>query len=336
VLLLIQVSYASERVVVVFLYWNPQTDPRYCETCPSWAAFYSDFAYKNETVTRIWRDYREKAVFEWVEITSELGLEMKNLYNISSPNALVINGETKIEGYFNETYIIMAIETALIGFSSSGPTSNDLLPVVALAFSLGFFETFSPCLLALLSFILSYTLGRTTRSRDNFLQVITFGTGFLIAALTVGFTLGSMFISLQPFQTTLTWLVCVFALSYGFSMLGFFNIPLETKPLLKRITRKYLSVFGGVALLGFLFYFLDPCIAPFFFAMLPILSVGILPLVLLVFSLGILTPFVLIGFFAGSLSKFARITYKNKPRIRFASGLVLIAISLYIICFYLL
>jgi cytochrome c biogenesis protein CcdA len=56
-----------------------------------------------------------------------------------------------------------------------------------------------------------------------------------------------------------------------------------------------------------------------------------LPLILFVFSLGVMTPFIGFGILAGSISKLARSTYRHKSAIRAASGLMLIAFAIYLI-----
>ncbi len=337
-LLCVGISYSAEQVVVEFLYWDPRADPRFCGTCPSWTAFYQDFLSKNETMIRIRGDYGEGVVFVWVNVASESGAcnnTMLQLYNVSSPNALVINGEVGIEGNFNETYIRETIDAALEGLSPPNQ-SFPLLPAIVLAFSFGFFETFSPCLIVMLSFILSYTVGKTTRFKENLLQVMAFGTGFLAAALSIGVAFALVFLSLQAFQVALTWIICIFVLFLGFSMLGLFKMPIETKPLLQKISKKHIYTYAGLIVLGYLFYFLDPCIAPVLIAMLPTLSFEALPIILLVFSVGVLLPFFFFGFLAGSISKLVRTTYKHKSKIHAFSGLIVISYALYLIFFYLL
>jgi len=216
-------------------------------------------------------------------------------------------------------------------------SSSSNIAVLALAFSFGFFETFSPCLLALLSFILSYTVGETTRHREGLLQVVFFGTGFVVAAVSVGLTFGLMFLFEHTYHHILTWIVCALAIVFGLNLLGFFRpMSLETKPLVRNLSKRYAFTYGGLLLLGFLFYFLDPCIAPIFVAMLPLLTHGYMPLIILVFSLGVILPFVLVGVFATSISRLVRGTYRHKSKIRAVSGLILIAYALYLILFYLL
>lgn len=71
--------------------------------------------------------------------------------------------------------------------------SSNLVTMVVLAFSFGFLETFSPCLIVLLSFVLSYTIGETSHFTESFLRVVLFGTGFISATLLLAFALGLLF-----------------------------------------------------------------------------------------------------------------------------------------------
>jgi len=107
---------------------------------------------------------------------------------------------------------------------------------------------------------------------------------------------------------------------------------------LSRCKRGVGSIIGAIFLVlilltGFTFYFLDPCIAPILVAMLPLLVYDVLPLVLFVFCLGTIIPFVGIGIFAGSVSKLARVTYRQRFLIRAISGLILIGYALYLLVF---
>jgi cytochrome c biogenesis protein CcdA len=70
--------------------------------------------------------------------------------------------------------------------------------------------------------------------------------------------------------------------------------------------------------------------------MLPILSPQNLLIIIAFFCIGLMVPFFFMGLLAGSISKLARATYKNRSRIRAVSGVILIAYAVYIILFYLL
>jgi len=208
-----------------------------------------------------------------------------------------------------------------------------LMAMLVLALSVGFFETFSPCLIVMLSFILSYAMGHTSRYGASFLQVMVFGAGFVSASAVLGLAFGLVFLSMPTLRISLTWAVCIFAVLFGLNLLGLLKMPFETKPLIKKLTRKYVATYIGIFALGFVFYFLDPCIAPIFVSMVPLMFSGALPLILFVFCLGAIVPFVGIGLFTGSVSKLARSTYRHRSAIRSISGLILIGYALYLIVF---
>jgi len=228
--------------------------------------------------------------------------------------------------------------------SEPAPTSEAaFVAVLGLAFYFGFFETFSPCLLALLSFVLSYTIGKATRFREGLTQVIVFGIGFVSSAMTLGVTIGLIFVAIPSLHVIMVWVVCILAIVFGLSLLGldFFKLlklNIETKPLVQKLSRKYAFTYAGLFLLGFLFYFLDPCLAPFFVSSLPMyiapslmMNSQSIALIFLVFSIGVMIPFIGIGLFAGSISKVARGTYRHKSLIKGISGLILIGYAAYLI-----
>jgi cytochrome c biogenesis protein CcdA len=312
-------------------------------------------------MNRIQSNYTGKVFVNWTEYNSPDGQAERQLYNVSKTNSIIIKNEngnvTIVPGIFNgtyvtfnETYIREVIDAYLEETPLPPPSSPPppLMAVLAFAFSIGFFETFSPCLIALLSFVLSYTIGKTTQFRDGMLQVIIFGMGFVTAAMFLGLTFGMLFFSLSTFHIILIWIVSIFAIFFGLNLLGlnifkFLNIKFETKPLVKNLSRKYAFTYGGLLLLGFLFYFLDPCLAPFFVSSLPefvapavMMTPEYLFLIFLTFCIGVMIPFIGIGAFAGSISKLARTTYKHKSKIQALSGLILIGYSLYLIFQYIL
>jgi cytochrome c biogenesis protein CcdA len=344
-LVFLETAHSTEQVTIEFYYWNPKKDPDFCDTCQYWLDAYQQFLGKNDTMNRIQSKYGSQVLVNWTNYYSP-NRPTRNaraqLYNLTQPNSIVVNGETRIEGEFNETYINEVIAAYLKG-TAPPPPPPPYPPAVylGLAYMFGFLETFSPCIIALLSFVLSYTIGTTQKFRENMLQVMAFGVGFLSAAILLGLSVGLVFLSMGTFRTALTAGVCTFAILFGLNLLGFnilkfLNIKLETKPLIAKLSRKYALTYVGLLALGFLFYFLDPCIAPIFISTLPLFLLEYLPLILFIFSLGVMTPFVGIGVLAGSISKLARSTYRHKKAIRAASGLMLIAFAIYLIANYVL
>jgi cytochrome c biogenesis protein CcdA len=346
-LLFIQMAHSTDQVVIKFLY--DDVSDITCPTC--FTEYINAIAEKNETLNWIQNHYGSKVLVEWIEYYSDAAAIEKVHYNIITINAIVIIGGegnfTLITDYaVNKTYIEEVVDAYLAESEPPPPSSTPqpLIAVFATAFTVGFFETSSPCLIALLSFLLSYTVGETTKFRQSLLQVMTFGIGFVSSALLLGLTVKMLFLSLAPFSNILSLVVSIFAILFGINLLGFdffkfLNIKIETKPIVKELSRKYAFTYAGLLLLGLLFYFLDPCLAPFFFSSSVIfLSEYFIP-ILLVFGLGVIIPFIGIGLLAGSISKLARSTYRHKSKIRAISGLILIAYSIYLIVqslFYLL
>jgi cytochrome c biogenesis protein CcdA len=229
--------------------------------------------------------------------------------------------------------------SCMINILQSSDKMFDYTINISLAFIFGFLETFSPCLVILLSFVLSYTIGKGTSFKEGFFYVMIFGIGFVSAALIISLITILIFFSVS-FQTILIWAACIFAILFGLNTIGldiirFFKVKGETKVLVQKLAKKYVKTYTGIVILGFLFYFLDPCVAPLFFAMAPLTLNVDFTLIVISFCLGVMLPFVGIGIIAGSISKLARNMYKHKFKLRVMSGLILICYSMYIIIFHL-
>lgn len=209
--------------------------------------------------------------------------------------------------------------------------SASILTTLGIAFWLGFFDTLSPCLILMLSFVLGYAMGDSTRLTEGFSKVVVFGLGFLIAALFLGLSFGLLFLSLSQFSLYLTIVVSAFFILFGLNLIGVFRVPFETKPILGKITRTYARKYVGLFLLGFAFYFLDPCMAPILVGMATLQVQANLPLILLVFCVGVLVPFLAIGISTGSISRLVRASYKMRSKVKAIWGLILVGYSLYIV-----
>jgi len=337
--LFIEIGYSTEQVLIEFFYWDPSTSNQFCPTCQPWQKVYEKFVGKKEVLDNIQNFYGNQVRIEWIEYMSEEGRKRALLYKGTKVNSIVINGEVVVaDEAFNETYIKEVID-AFLGIEP--PSSYEPPQPIGLiaAFSLGFFETFSPCLLALLSFVLSFTLGKTNKFKEGFLHVITFGMGFVFAVLFLAVTtIALMFYSTPILQTALMWGICVFAIVFGIVLMlfGLMNKSFQTKPIVRKLAKKYAATYAGLFMLGFLFYFLDPCIAPLLFPMLTMLQSSEVVLSLFVFCLGVILPFVAIGILAGSISKLVRSAYRHRSLIRVISGSILVVYGFYLIIFYLL
>lgn len=243
----------------------------------------------------------------------------KNVFQ--SQTITITNGtKTSITLLFNETI-----------------QGNDrLIVALAAAFTVGFFETFSPCLIALLSFVLSYSIGGANQFRTSMLKTLFFASGFLIAAVLLAVATLLTLFSVVQFYDVMTWAVCFIALFFGLNLLGLdfkrlLKINVNPKPIVGSLTRRFALTSAGLVLLGFLFYFIDPCLAP----LLVVAHITKFPehalSSLLVFAFGVLVPFFAMGLLAGSISKLVRSTYKHKAAIRAISGIILIGYSVWLV-----
>lgn len=349
-LLFINIAYSAEQVSVEFLYWDPRKDPGYCDVCPIWQEEFERFWENNQTVNRVQVNYSGRVLFRRIEFDSPEGQNESARYNIIAPNSLIIKGggskNTTIIGDFNETSVRQIIDAYLAGLEPPSSASTPLVAVLGGAFLLGLVGTLSPCLILMLSFVLGYTLGKTTPSKEGFMQVTIFGIGFVCAALLLGLGTALMFFSMAAFQNILVLIVCILAILFGLNLLGF-NIAkllrIEAKSyfmvaffdLFQKMNKKRVSKYAGLTALGFIFYFLNPCITAIFIALLNTVPGTVfftfLPLILLAFCSGVIIPFIGIGILAGSISKLATSANRYKSKIRAVSGLILIGYALYII-----
>ncbi|MCL6578711.1 MAG: cytochrome c biogenesis CcdA family protein [Candidatus Bathyarchaeota archaeon] len=314
------VVHASDKVLVEFFYF-----PSGCYTCDN----------AKSLITDIERQYSDKIHVEWVNVKDSEGLQRFRQYNLTRVPAVMVNHEYTILSNEISLEKLRTVIEAYLHETPPPPSSSTPLSLIV-AFSLGFFETFSPCLIAILSFILSYTIGKTTCFKEGMLYVMTFGIGFVSAAIFIGATFALVLISMPSLQNAFVWIICVFVIIFGFNLLGLFKLPFQTKSLVKKLTERYAFTYAGLFLLGFLFYFLDPCISPFLFNVLVMLQNSEFTLHLILFCLGAILPFIFIGIAAGSASKLTRKTYKHRRKIRAISGLILISYALYLILSYLL
>ena len=363
-LLFIQVANSAEQVSVKFFYYDPNTDPTYCGICDQWHVL-NDFLEKNNTLTEISKNYTGRVSVVWKKFyinytprtidpdlyNETVAYNATDVTGYPEPNSIVIlDGKgnfTTFVGFmgirFNETLIKQTIDAYLAGMEPPALSSSmSLIAVLAGAFSFGFLETFSPCLIILLSFVLSYSIGETTHFKEGFLKVITFGTGFIFATILVFLGFVGLLVassSAVAFQNALIYVVIALAIFFGLDLLGlnilkFLKLEVETKPIVQKLSRKFVFSYTGLIVLGFLFYFLNPCMPLIFGVMLGTFQemlLMFLPLVLLVFCLGVIVPFIFIGVLAGSISKLTRSTYRHRSEIRAISGIILIFYAIYFI-----
>jgi cytochrome c biogenesis protein CcdA len=329
--------FAQSPVSIEFFYLVPT-----CDTCdPSATAKY--IAAQN-LIDKIQSDYDDQVLIERVNRTSAEGRERYVEYGLTEAQAVVVNRKIKLQGdQLTEDNLKMYIDAYLRG---DDPASDTFRPVTALfAFSTGLISGLSPCLMAMLGFILSYTSGTVSSFKSGMFRVSIFGIGFVSALLLIGALFAAVLISIPSFATTMTWVAAVLIILVGLNLVGLLPLPSGLKSLGQKLgsrgrvelAQRYRATTIGLFSLGFLFYFVSICTAPLSFTVLLSLSapnnIYLLPL----FGIGALLPFLLVGIVAGGSPALAkRIGQQHRFKIRALSGAILLVYSVWLIGFNLL
>jgi cytochrome c-type biogenesis protein len=338
ILSLINVCYSTRQVQIEFLYFES-----FCQYCPDYIDDYQAYCHNKEVVENIQNEYGENVTVKWILFNSEEGVNKRKEYGLSPTdwNCIVVDHKFVFGGgakFVNETDLRQLIDYLLA--VPEQQETMELYPtlvwvVAASAFTLGFFESFSPCVLVMLSFIVSYTLSdkATFRFKEAFLKIVTFGVGFVFSSIILSWICSSAVSFLPSIQSYLTLVVCFLAIVFGLNLLGLLKFPEHSKPLIRSFARKYVLSYAGIFLLGLMFYFLDPCLAPIFASVATLLFSNYLTLALILFLLGAFLPFVITGLLAASISKITRKAYQHRFLLRGLSGAIVIGYASYLFYF---
>ena len=247
--------------------------------------------------------------------------------------AVVVNGTVKIpKEEITDENLRAAIEQSRAG---AEPQENSL-PInwnIPLAYSLGLFSGFSPCLMAILGFILVYVTGSGKGLRSSLLNSLIFGLGLVAAYIVMGccFLLAGM--SLGGFGPYLTVAAGLITMLAGVNLFGLIRLPISTDDYVKSSIRKHATTLAGLFILGMMFSFVKaPCAAPMLLVLLSRILIGgtVQDLsLLLVFGAGVLTPFLGVGVLGGYASSSRIREYRDL--IKAVSGVVLIGFGLWLI-----
>ncbi|WP_048047335.1 cytochrome c biogenesis CcdA family protein, partial [Methanosarcina mazei] len=199
------------------------------------------------------------------------------------------------------------------------------------AYSLGLFAGFSPCLMAILGFLLSFTAGTSNSAKSGMVRATVFGLGLVGSYLLLGLCLLSFRKSIPDLES-FSFVTGIIVILIGLNLLGILKSPVVLDNYFQSSARKYAGTLGGVFFLGILFSFVKvPCTAPMLLVLLnkTITNGTVNDLALLLaFSGGVLTPFIGVGMIGGyTLSKQIR---SYKIYLKKISGFVLIFFGLWI------
>lgn len=297
----------------------------------------------NDVVREIEIQYGERIQVERLDIMTVEGQERWNYYNLGTfrPTA-VLNGTRVIKDTPQEPITKDSLAKAIdefVGTDSSvvGVLQRFFLSEVALALYLGIISGFSPCLIAMLAFILTYSAGTSKGFKSGTGRTFVFGLGLVTAILVIGvivlyFQLPSFFVVMN-YLHSLTIVGAAVMIVVGLHLIGILKLPFSVTPWL---ATKFQNSPLGLYLFGMLFFFVKiPCAFPFFVVLLTSLALaGTLAnfSIFIAFSIGLLIPFIGIGIISGGAPSLARgFMEKHRQKIRALSGLILLVYSLWLI-----
>lgn len=266
-------------------------------------------------------------------ITSE-GLDKFMAYGFREVPAIVINNETLLtKDEITEDNLRMVITnyTRNEGMFAFVKNEDMNIPV---AYSLGLFAGMSPCLMAILGFLLSFTAGTSSSVKNGMTKAGIFGLGLVSSYITFGFLLFTFKTSV-PDTKLLSVITGALVLLIGFYLMGFYSLPVSFEGYFQNAARKHAGTVGGLFALGVLFAFVKvPCTFPMLLILLDkTITQGTLEALslLLVFSAGVLTPFIGVGLVGGyTLTKHIR---KYRGQVKYGSGVVLILLGIWMVLY---
>jgi cytochrome c biogenesis protein CcdA len=297
-------------------------------------------------VDRIETQYKNNTIIiSKIETSTVDGFNQWNKYGFLEVPAIVMNNETKVpKEEITEEKLKTLIDEHLAEdeniteYTTEEATrkeqENEYINTdlnLPFAYSLGLFAGFSPCLMAILGFLLSFTAGTSNSAKSGMIRATVFGLGLVGSYLVLGLCLLSFQKSIPDLES-FSFVTGIVVILIGLNLLGILKSPVVLDNYFQSSARKYAGTLGGVFFLGILFSFVKvPCTAPMLLVLLnkTITNGTVNDLALLLaFSAGVLTPFIGVGMIGGyTLSKQIR---SYRIYLKKISGFVLILLGLWI------
>lgn len=305
---------------------------------------YDQFIEASNLINQIEEEYNNAVHVERIDTTTVEGLARFNEYNLTATQTVVLNRKSRLEG---EQLTLENLRNYIDAYlRGEDPGTGTFQPINAIfAFSTGLFSGLSPCLMAMLAFILSYTSGTATSSKSGILRVLVFALGFTSAIMLVGTFVAAILARTPSFYITMIWATSVLMIIVGLNLVGLLSPPSSLKSFFQKLAtrarielaQKYRATAVGLFSLGFMFYFVNLCTAPLSLTVLPALTAPGNVYLLPIFAAGVLIPFLAVSVVAGGSPALARkVGARHRLKIRAFSGLVLLAYSVWLIGFNLL
>lgn len=278
------------------------------------------------------------------DVYSTEGWELYTSYGFTVTPAVAINEESAIEHPETTYDRLSEIIDDYIAGEGSG-YSNITQWSIPVAFTLGFFSSFSPCLMAVLSFILAYTAGTSKKKSEAMGKSMFFGLGLVIMYTLIavimallGRQLTNLKFYMSLFGSMVTFVLGLNLINYVVQVVEF---PVSTKNFSSKMVKQFVGEKGflGAVILGIIFSAVKlPCAAPALVVILTqIVDKGDMMFGLMLiasFSVGVLLPFFFIGLISGGttdMAKKVRWSGFFRTFIWGGSGLVVMGVSAWIL-----
>jgi cytochrome c biogenesis protein CcdA/glutaredoxin-related protein len=260
------------------------------------------------------------------------GLDRWKVYGFREVPAVVVNNETLIP---KEEITEENMRAVIVNYRENRQMASfikDETLNIPIAYSLGLFAGMSPCIMAILGFLLSLTAGTSSSVRNGMARAGIFGFGLVSSYIAFGLLLFAFKTSVPDIKlfSVVTGMVVILI---GLYLMGFYSLPVSFEEYFQDAVRKHAGTVGGLFALGVFFSFVKvPCTFPMLLVLLErTITQGTLEtlFLLLVFCAGVLTPFVGVGFLGGyTLTKRVR---EYRGQVKFVSGIVLILLGLWMV-----
>lgn len=316
--------HSSEPVLVEYFY---------LPSCP-------DCQRMEPIIEEIARNYGEQINVEWVDVSYSTGWTRWNHYNFTYIPAVAVNHEYCISSNEITKDKLESIIEAYIYGKTTDATSNGWRYLnVPSVFLFGILSGFSPCLMAILVFILISTANTSCEIKDGFWKALAFSTGLMTAYLILGvfvLVLGGSIQSILGHSSKITWVASAILVLTGINLLGILRFPIDVKPTLQNLARRFGTGTPGFFAFGILFSCIKlPCAVPFLLVILSniVLSRNAGNLVLLLaYTFGVIIPFIALGLIGGVCPGIVqKIRGRYRRVFRIINGLVLIGFALWLL-----
>ncbi|WP_174590096.1 cytochrome c biogenesis protein CcdA, partial [Methanocella conradii] len=259
-----------------------------------------DCAKADTIVEELEQNYgtNDAVTFRLIDVSTRDGLDQWQKFGFAEVPAIVINNETRIS---KENITVKNLNASINAYlnDSVGLADSSLDAWgVPLAFSMGVFSGFSPCLMAILGFILSYTAGTSRGMRDGMSRAVVFGIGLVAAYILLGVCIlvyGKSLFGVGAVSV----IAGVVSILIGLNMLNILKMPITLDDYVKKSAKNYVGSWMGLFFLGVLFSMVKvPCAAPFLLVLISeTITMATVDgvLMLFAFAVGVLAPFMVIG-----------------------------------------